>query len=74
MASEAWRFVRDLRNLRRRLVGVLAYDRERAYDLARRVDVAVHKLADEVRCDANDGDHGDETEAAGDEEGFGQRR
>ena len=45
------------------------YHRESAYDLARRVDVAGHELADEVCRHADDGDHGDDAEATGDQEG-----
>jgi len=45
------------------------YHRESAYDLARRVDVAGHELADEVCRHANDGDHGDDAEAARGKEG-----
>ena len=44
------------------------YHRESAYDLARRVDVAGHELTDKVCRHADYGDHGDDTEAARDEE------
>jgi hypothetical protein len=46
----------------------VTYDCQCAYDLTGWVDIAVYELADEVCCHADDGDHGDDAEAAGDEE------
>jgi hypothetical protein len=48
------------------------YHCQSAHNLTRRVDVAVHELADEVCRQANYGDHGDDAEAAGDQEGLCQ--
>lgn len=49
------------------------YDDERPYDFSRRLDVGGDDLGNEVGCHAHDSDHGDEGEAADQEEGFGQR-
>ena len=48
---------------------VETYHCQSAYNLTRRVDVAGHELADEVCRHADNGDHGDDTEAAGDKKG-----